>query len=61
MCISKETEKERKMEARKGTSVTMRERKQNGSRKREFIKQTLQCRKKRGEKKKKRYDCLKTR
>ena len=49
------------MEARKGTSVTMRERKQNGGRKREFIKQTLQCRKKRDEKKKKRYDCLKMR
>ena len=49
------------MEARKGTSVTIRERKQNGRRKREFIKQTLQCRKKRDEKKKKRYDCLKMR
>ena len=49
------------MEARKGTSVTIRERKQNGRRKREFIKKTLQCRKKRDEKKKKRYDCLKMR
>ena len=54
-------ERERKIEAREGKSVTMRERKQNGRRKREFIKQTLQCRKKRDEKKKKRYDCLKER
>ena len=59
--FKREREKERKMEAREGTSVTMRERKQNGRRKREFIKQTLQCRKKRDEKKKKRYDCLKMR
>ena len=43
----REREKERKMEAIEGTSVTMRERKQNGRRKRDFIKKkTLQCRKK---------------